>query len=175
MTTLDARALPSAHDVLAPDGSEIRLLGATARASMVHCTLPPGRTTLAVRHRTVEEIWYVVAGRGEVWRRLGDAETTVEALPGVSLTIPTGAHFQFRATGDAPLQIIIATMPPWPGADEAVRVADHWPVADDPVAAHDPEAVRAGIRAAAGMLTAEESERLKQAIYRARVEGTRPE
>jgi mannose-6-phosphate isomerase-like protein (cupin superfamily) len=47
---------------------------------------------------------------------------------GVSLTIPRGAHFQFRNTGDAPLGIVLVTMPPWPGEQEAVRVDDHWPV-----------------------------------------------
>jgi mannose-6-phosphate isomerase-like protein (cupin superfamily) len=116
------------YDALAPDGSEIRLLAATARASMVHCTLPPGGVSLAVAHRTVEEIWWVVEGEGEVWRRLGEVEEVVAVGPGVALTIPTGAHFQFRATGPAPLRILIATMPPWPDEHEAYRVTDHWPV-----------------------------------------------
>ena len=31
------------HDVLAPDGSEIRFLPQVTGGSMVHCTLPPGR------------------------------------------------------------------------------------------------------------------------------------
>jgi mannose-6-phosphate isomerase-like protein (cupin superfamily) len=122
------RQLPDTYDALAPDTSEIRLLAATARASMVHCTLPPGGVSLAVAHRTVEEIWYVAGGEGEVWRKLAGAEEVVAVRPGTSLTIPTGAHFQFRALGPAPLTIIIATMPPWPGEQEAYRVPDHWPV-----------------------------------------------
>ena len=44
------------------------------------------------------------------------------------MSIPTGAAFQFRNTGEAPLIFVIATMPPWPGMDEAVRVKDFWPV-----------------------------------------------
>ncbi|MCC6627389.1 MAG: cupin domain-containing protein [Chloroflexi bacterium] len=118
-----------AYDVLAPDGSEIRLLAATTCASMVHCTLPPGSVSRAVAHRTVEEIWHVIDGVGEVWRALDGVESIIAVAPGTSLTIPIGAHFQFRNPGSAPLRIIIATMPPWPGHDEAVRVADHWPVA----------------------------------------------
>lgn len=114
--------------VVAPDGSEVRPLAATARASTAHCTLPPGGVSLAVRHRTVEEIWYFIAGEGEVWRKLGAREEVVAARPGVSLSIPTGAHFQFRNTGLEPLVFLLATMPPWPGMDEAVRVEDHWPV-----------------------------------------------
>ena len=48
--------------------------------------------------------------------------------PGVSLTIPLGAHFQFRNTGEAPLRFVIVTMPPWPGEDEAYGVEGHWTV-----------------------------------------------
>ena len=39
---------------------------------------------------------------------------------------------------------------------------------------YDAEAVRAGMRAAAGHLTPDEAEELKNYIYRAREEGTRP-
>lgn len=124
---MQTKRVPAACDTLAPDGSEIRILAATTRASMVHCTLPPGKASLAVAHRTVEEIWYFVAGRGEVWRKLAELEEVVDVSPGVSLTIPLGVHFQFRNTGDTPLEFVLATMPPWPGPDEAYRVPDHWP------------------------------------------------
>jgi len=73
-----------------------------------------------VKHRTVEEIWYFLAGRGQVWRAQGDREEVLDARPGVSLTIPLGTHFQFRNIGDVPLEFVIATTPPWPGEDEAV-------------------------------------------------------
>ena len=53
------------HDVLAPDGSQIRFLPQVKGGSMVHCTLPPGTVSLAVTHRTVDELWYVLAGEGE--------------------------------------------------------------------------------------------------------------
>ena len=116
------------YDTLAPDGSEIRLLPALAGGSMAHCTLPAGATSKAVAHRSVEEIWYVVSGRGQVWRKLGGHDEVVDVGPGVGLTIPLGTEFQFRARGPDPLTFVLVTVPPWPGADEAVRVADHWPV-----------------------------------------------
>lgn len=121
-------AVPAAFDVLAPDGSEIRLLSALSGGSLVHCALPAGRVSLAVTHRTVEEFWFILAGRGEVWRRQGGREEVTEVEPGMALTIPLGTHFQFRAGRDAPLELVIVTMPPWPGEDEAVRVRDHWAV-----------------------------------------------
>lgn len=123
---MDTRHLPDRLDVLAPDGSEIRLLVRTTRGSMVHCTLPPGKATLAVRHRTVEEVWYGLEGEGEVWRKQGEDEQVVALRPGVSLSIPVGVHFQFLATGTTPLKFLIVTMPPWPGEQEAERVEDYW-------------------------------------------------
>jgi hypothetical protein len=45
---------------------------------------------------------------------------------------------------------------------------------EDPWAHYDPERVRAGLRKFAGIITPEEGERIKEAIYRGREEGTRP-
>jgi mannose-6-phosphate isomerase-like protein (cupin superfamily) len=114
--------------VRAPDGSEVRPLLEVNRGGMSQCTLPPGGVSQAVKHKTIEEIWYFVEGRGEVWRHHGAREEVVTAEPGVCVSIPTGAAFQFRNIGEAPLIFVIATMPPWPGMDEAVRVKDFWPV-----------------------------------------------
>ena len=109
---------------LAPDGSEIRELPRTSRGSLAHCRLPAGAVTIPVRHRTIEEIWYVVAGRGKVWR--GPDGEIVSVEPGMALTIPLGASFQFRADDDTALEMILTTTPPWPGAEEAVRVEGPW-------------------------------------------------
>lgn len=45
---------------------------------------------------------------------------------------------------------------------------------EDIWAGYDPERARAGMRAAAGRLSTEDAERLKEYIYRGREEGTRP-
>ena len=66
---------------------------------MAHFELQPGQTSKAVAHRTVEEIWFFLAGRGQMWRRQNDREEIVAVEPGVCLTIPLGTHFQFRALG----------------------------------------------------------------------------
>ena len=129
---LDYKQLAEDPDVLAPDGSEIRLLSATSRGSMVHCTLNPGQVSLAVAHRTVDEVWYFLEGTGQVWRRLGEKERVVDVAPGGSLSIPVGAHFQFKTNGDRPLRFLIVTIPPWPGHDEAYPVEGHWPTTHNP-------------------------------------------
>jgi mannose-6-phosphate isomerase-like protein (cupin superfamily) len=120
-------SLPAEYDLLAPDGSEIRLLARLPRGSMVHCVLRPGQVSQAVTHRTVEELWFCVAGRGELWRRDGEREDVTHLERGVGVSIPLGSEFQFRATSAEPLELIITTMPPWPGPAEAVAVAGRWP------------------------------------------------
>ena len=117
-------------DVIAPDGSEIRLLPILSAGSMVHVTLRPNQISLAITHKTVEEIWYVLSGKGEMWRKDGDDETITTLEPGCSLTIPLGTHFQFRNFLSDPLKLILITMPPWPGNDEAISVPGHWPTED---------------------------------------------
>ena len=118
--------LADGRTVVAPDGSQIRELVAVAGGSMVHCTLPKGAVSMAVVHATVDEVWYCLGGEGQVWRRRQDAESVVDVEPGVSLNIECGTHFQFRSTGDEDLRLVIVTVPPWPGAEEARRVRDHW-------------------------------------------------
>ncbi len=126
MSDFATMKLPDQPDLAAPDGSNVRILLGLAGGGMAHFELPPGQTAQAVTHRTVEEIWYVVGGRGEMWRRRGDRQETVALAPGVCLTIPQGTDFQFRSLGREPLSAVAVTMPPWPGPDEAVPVAGPW-------------------------------------------------
>jgi mannose-6-phosphate isomerase-like protein (cupin superfamily) len=126
--TLSPRLEPT---VTAPDGSDVRVLLALASGSMAHFELKAGATSRAVTHRTVEEIWFVVSGRGEMWRRQGEREEVVALEPGVCLTIPVGTHFQFRASHVEPIAALAITMPPWPGEEEAARVSGAWQASGD--------------------------------------------
>jgi mannose-6-phosphate isomerase-like protein (cupin superfamily) len=126
MTPFATTELPSTPDAIAPDGSEVRLLCRVAGGSMAHFRLPPGACSKAVVHRTVEELWFVTAGEGELWRRGGEEEAIVALRAGVSVTIPVGTVFQFRAAADSEIAIVGATIPPWPGDDEAVPAPGHW-------------------------------------------------
>jgi mannose-6-phosphate isomerase-like protein (cupin superfamily) len=123
----DTRTIAAAADTLAPDGSEVRLLCTTAGGSMAAFRLAPGAVARAVAHRTVDEIWYVAAGEGRIWRQQGDAEAITGLAAGLSLTIPCGTRFQFRCDGATPLDILAVTMPPWPGEGEAYTVEGVWP------------------------------------------------
>jgi mannose-6-phosphate isomerase-like protein (cupin superfamily) len=127
-----SKRLSAAPDVIAPDGSEVRVLCATSRASTAVFTLRPGAVARAVRHRTVDEVWYVLSGAGRIWRRLGNEEEITKLSPGVSVTIPAGAEFQFRCDGEVALSVFGATIPPWPGETEAVFTEGPWAAAVDP-------------------------------------------
>lgn len=115
--------LPLEPTTVAPDGSDVRVLLALEGGSMAHFELAAGVMSRAVRHRTVDETWYVLAGAGEMWRRQDDREEIAALAPGTCLTIPVGTAFQFRSVGPGPLTIVAVTMPPWPDDDEAEWVA----------------------------------------------------
>lgn len=110
----------------APDGSEVRPLLALPGASMAHFELAPGQISRAVRHRTLDELWYIIAGRGEMWRRqpLASGEvTSVERIdPGTCVSLPAGTAFQFSAEGSEALRAIAVTLPPWSSIDATTEV-----------------------------------------------------
>lgn len=126
MTHFNTMRLPAVPDVVAPDGSGVRILLGLNGGTLAHFELAPGQTSKAVAHRTVEEIWFVLSGRGEMWRKQADREEIVTLESGVCLTIPLQTAFQFRAVGDEPFNAVAITMPPWPGAEEAEFVAGKW-------------------------------------------------
>jgi len=123
---IENKHLPDRPDLVATDGSDVRVLLNLRRGGMAHFTLAPGETSTAVAHRTIEEIWYFLSGHGQMWRQIGEVSETLDVQPGLCLTIPLGTRFQFRSLGDEPLSAIGVTMPPWPGDGEAFVVEGPW-------------------------------------------------
>lgn len=126
MPDFNSLQLPEDLTALAPDGSEVRVLLGLQSGGMAHFQLAPRQVSTAVTHRTVEEIWYVVSGAGQMWRRQGQLEEVTDLVPGLCLTIPLGTAFQFRAATTSPLAVVAITMRPWPGQDEAILVSGPW-------------------------------------------------
>lgn len=122
----DTLQLPHARDVVAPDGSDVRVLLQLGRGGMAHFELEAGRVSRAVAHHSVDEIWYILRGQGQMWRRQAQRQETVPLRPGTCVSIPAGTHFQFRAAVGGSLAAVGVTMPPWPGADEAYEVPGAW-------------------------------------------------
>lgn len=124
----DELLLPVRHTAMAPDGSRVRVLAGLPAGGMAHFELAAGEVSIAQRHRTVSEIWYILGGLGVMWRkRAADEGSEIDLRPGMCLTIPVGTSFQFCNTGREPLAAIGVTMPPWPGEGEAVAVDGVWP------------------------------------------------
>jgi mannose-6-phosphate isomerase-like protein (cupin superfamily) len=107
--------------VTAPDGSSVRpLCTLRGAASFAQFELAPRQLSKAISHTTVQEIWYVVSGGGDIWRSQDGHEETTALAPGTCLTVPLGTTFQFRAGRDG-LVVVAATVPPWPDAPGETR------------------------------------------------------
>lgn len=131
---IDSRPPASFHtrpatdpDAIAPDGSSVHLLGGLARGGMACFDVGPDEVSIAVRHRTVEELWVFTGGSGEMWISLSGDVTDPPAavVEGDAIRIPVGATFQFRSSAGG-LRAVGVTMPPWPGDGEAVRSTGPW-------------------------------------------------
>jgi mannose-6-phosphate isomerase-like protein (cupin superfamily) len=122
MNGFETKRLAEKAEEVARDGADVRVLLQLGSGNMAHFQLAAGTTSNPVAHRTVEEVWYFLEGRGEMWRKLGDQEEVVEVEPGVCITIPVGTHFQWRSFEGEPLSAVGVAMPPWPGEDEAYGV-----------------------------------------------------
>jgi mannose-6-phosphate isomerase-like protein (cupin superfamily) len=86
--------LPSEATAIAPDGSEVRVLLRVSSGGMAHFEFPPGRTSPAVRHKTVDELWFFVSGRGRMWTSEGP-EGGFDVFPGVCVASRSIRAFKF--------------------------------------------------------------------------------
>lgn len=118
--------LPATADAKSPAGADIRFIMDGPTGNMIHSTVPSGQINRATIHATVSEFWYVLDGEGEIWRKDENNEKITALSAGVSIDIPVGTAFQYRATGHTPLRFICITMPPWPGDFEASHLDGVW-------------------------------------------------
>lgn len=110
---MDLRSLDAAEAFTTADGSTIRELHglATSEArnqSLAEATLAPGQATERHYHARSEEIYFVVAGEGEM--ELDGERRRVR--PGDAVLIPPGAWHQIRAAEEL-LRFLCACAPPY--------------------------------------------------------------
>jgi hypothetical protein len=84
--TMQLRGVP---DVVAPDGSDVRVLLQLGCGGMAHFELGAGRVSRAVAHHSVDEIWYILRGQGQMWRRQADRQETVPLGPVPAYPFPS--------------------------------------------------------------------------------------
>ena len=95
------------------DGSTIRELMHTGCQSLAEASLAPRRQTERHYHAASEELYYLVAGEGEMEI---DGERTPVGV-GDAVLIPPGAWHQITATGESELRFLCCCAPPYSHAD----------------------------------------------------------
>jgi mannose-6-phosphate isomerase-like protein (cupin superfamily) len=123
---MQTRPFPAAPNARSPAGAEVRSLIDGATGHMIHSTVPPGQVNRATVHATVSEFWYILSGKGRIWRRDRTGEETAVLTARVSIDIPVGTAFQYRCDGTEPLTFICVSMPRWPGDAEATIIDGPW-------------------------------------------------
>jgi mannose-6-phosphate isomerase-like protein (cupin superfamily) len=123
---MQTRHYPASPDARSPAGAEIRYLMEGETGNLIHSTVPPHQVNRATVHATVSEFWHVLSGEGRIWRRDETEEETTVLAPGVSIDIPAGTAFQYRCTGEDPLEFLCVSMPRWPGNQEATIIEGPW-------------------------------------------------
>lgn len=100
------------------DGSRIRELmhpakHASRAQSLAEAVVDPGATTALHRHRTSEELYYILEGTGRM--TLGSREFAVAAGDTICIA-PATAH-RIRNTGSGPLRILCTCAPAYRDED----------------------------------------------------------
>jgi mannose-6-phosphate isomerase-like protein (cupin superfamily) len=114
-----ARVVNTAH------GSEIRPLIDRTTSGITQCSLaeemlPPGHAVAPHHHRQIEEIYYVVAGRGLM--TVGDETREVEA--GDAVYVPRGHRHTLENTGTETIKLILVCGPAFFYEDETIEAQE---------------------------------------------------
>ncbi len=109
---MDVHNLNRVASFTTKDGSEIRELlahrnSAIRNQSLAEARLPAGATTTAHYHPKTEEIYYILAGQGDM--RIGDETCAVSV--GDAIAIPPGQIHQITNTGKVTLVFLCCCAP----------------------------------------------------------------
>jgi mannose-6-phosphate isomerase-like protein (cupin superfamily) len=110
--SMEIRARERAEPFTTKDGSTIRELMHAANQSLAEATLAAGQQTQRHYHAESEELYYLLAGEGEMEV---DGERSSVA-PGDAILIPPGAWHQITA-GGSELRFLCCCAPAYTDAD----------------------------------------------------------
>ena len=147
------KVLPGEPDSVSPGGgAEIRHIITSPPGDLTHAVCPAGYVAPTHHLPELDELYYVLAGEGEIWRET-DARAGVTALrPGRWVQLPAGMRFQYRANCGSSLVFLVVVLPSWrpdlfhtlpeglwpAGADDQAPptspadLVDHWMSGDLP-------------------------------------------
>ena len=112
----------------APDGFKVWELADINAGGIAQFQLPAQRVGGAIMHKTVSEIWLIVAGSGKVWIN-GVGEREISA--GSYFIVPPQTPFQVRNDSTTEMTVIGLTMPHF-HPEEVVEVEGPWSASADP-------------------------------------------
>ena len=112
------RIIKNAYDEIPPyttkDGAIIRELmhpdvHGNTNQSLAEATVPAATATILHQHRSSEEIYHIIAGRG----RMILGEEIFEVKVGDTICIPPGTLHQLENTGRTELRLLCCCAPPY--------------------------------------------------------------
>jgi mannose-6-phosphate isomerase-like protein (cupin superfamily) len=103
-------------------GSEIRPLVDRTTSAITGCSLaeeilPPGHAVTPHHHRQIEEIYYIIEGRGVM--TVGDEQQDVAA--GDAVYVPRGQRHTLCNTGAEPIKLLLVCGPAFFYEDEVLE------------------------------------------------------
>ena len=106
-------------------GSEIRPLVDRTTSGITQCSLaeeilPPGHAVTPHHHREIEEIYYILEGRGVM--TVGDEQQDVAA--GDAVYVPRGQRHTLRNTGAEPIKLVLVCGPAFFYEDEVLEASE---------------------------------------------------
>lgn len=115
MRIVNQNAVPA---LTSSSGTELRVLldtrdGGEGRMSLAMETLRPGQHTVPHWHRFLEEIYYIIQGKGRI--EIGSEAAEVHA--GDAILIPVNTLHCLYNTGDENLVLLCPVSPPWTAED----------------------------------------------------------
>ena len=113
-----------AHVITTRHGSELRPLMDRTTSGITLCSLaeemlPPGKAVAPHRHRELEEIYYIVSGRGLM--TVGDENR--EVCAGDAIYVPRGHRHTLENTGSEPIRLLVICGPAFFYEDEILEEA----------------------------------------------------
>lgn len=108
-----------ARAIKTPHGSELRPLidrttSEITRCSLAEEVLPPGSAVAPHHHRELEEIYYILSGRG----RMTVGEESSDVAEGDAVYVPRGHLHTLENTGAEPIRLLVVCGPAFFYEDE---------------------------------------------------------
>lgn len=93
---------------------------AAEKHSLAYVVIPPSKSSSFHYHVEAEESYYILKGEGHLM--VGDEQRTVGA--GDTILIPPRRAHQIRSSGEADLEFLVVSVPPWRETDVVVLEKD---------------------------------------------------